>query len=49
MTDTKTVKPVAAPVPFVRYTLEQALRQKQDRDNRRKAIRGQNAASKVMR
>jgi len=49
MTDTIAPKPDAAPAPFVRYTPEQALRQKQNRDDRRKAIRGQNAASKVMR
>lgn len=48
MTDTIAPKPVATLAPFVRYTPEQALRQKKNRDDRRKAIRGQNANSKVM-
>ena len=48
MTDTIAPKPVAVPAPFMRYTPEQAAHQKKNRDDRRKAIRGQNAASKVM-
>ena len=48
MSEIKVIPPVAATVPFMRSTPEVALRQKKDRDQRRKAIRGQNAASKLL-
>ncbi len=54
MTEAKTPKPetvVLPPVvlPFVRYTPKQVLQHKKMRDERRKAIRTQNADSKLMR
>ena len=52
MTDNKEEKPAAVAVvtaPFTRYTPEQTLIHKKQRDERRKAIRSQNADSKLMR
>ena len=49
MTEAKTPKPEIVVLPFVRYTPEQALLHKKMRDERRKAIRTQNAESKLMR
>jgi len=48
MTDMKPAKSAVEMQPLVRYTPEEATRNKKARDERRKAIRHQNARSKSL-
>jgi hypothetical protein len=48
MTGTKPAKSVAAVEPCVRFTPEQLVRNKKEHDERRRAIRNQNARSKSL-
>ncbi len=48
MTETKPAKGVVAVEPCVRFTPEQLARHKKEHDERRKAIRSQNARSKTI-
>ncbi|HKQ24288.1 MAG TPA: hypothetical protein VJT81_07610 [Burkholderiales bacterium] len=48
MTEVKPAKSVIEIQPLVRYTPEEVARNKKARDDRRKAIRNQNARSKSL-
>ena len=48
MAETKPAKSVAVVEPCIRFTPEQLVRNKKNHDERRKAIRNQNARSKTI-
>ena len=48
MSETKAAKPAVVAAPFHRFSPEEILRNKAGRDDRRKAIRAQNARSKSL-